>query len=472
MLMRETLRRSDAPYICYNQDDGIWRLPPTLLGTPVQSMYHYRLPESKCDLGCGMVSTIFRRATLKRFLRFMVVDHDVESDGHPLKELDPWKLKPIDWLLEEFVRANGYEWPATRNVQHVGEKSSLFFSADDRLSRRHSSGTPFKYFLHQQQQFWLAPTVEVSPPPQAREARRVYSCLRQNTETFPAILGQFRDQCEIFYRSVERPPLDSAAADNYVVVERANLAYVELSPSTVEDLQLRRVEHELTLIGCAAIAAALVIWNRRRVQRGLQPLGLCSTAICRSKEERVEAERRARTERRENQLVTKYKRELSLSGLGGTGLGYAPTAEPCKAEPARSIGTLVGMLGHEGGQPRGRSEIYCDGHASISAGRPPRPAAHPAADERLSGPSSLQEGGHRKGAGFTVRLPTEWRGSTPNLRGMELHGSKIVQLLPPPPSEGTTSLPASPGHRRRESCPEFESFANRVATGAAMSKVD
>ena len=45
---------------------------------------------------CGMVSLVFERATLRKFLDWMAVD-------------DRWMEKPIDWTLNDFVKAFGYQ---------------------------------------------------------------------------------------------------------------------------------------------------------------------------------------------------------------------------------------------------------------------------------------------------------------------------------------------------------------------------
>eukprot|EP01051_Picozoa_sp_SAG22_P025985 SAG22_NODE_7970_length_694_cov_0.996639_1_plen_128_part_10 len=41
-LMSEMLRRTDAPFLGFHQDDTTWAQPPELLGTPIQSLYHFR----------------------------------------------------------------------------------------------------------------------------------------------------------------------------------------------------------------------------------------------------------------------------------------------------------------------------------------------------------------------------------------------------------------------------------------------
>eukprot|EP01050_Picozoa_sp_SAG11_P013923 SAG11_NODE_1664_length_4496_cov_1.786218_2_plen_159_part_00 len=113
--MREVLRRSSTPYVAINQDDGVWEYAPEILGAPVQSLYHARRLQIQCDMPCGMVAMIFRRDVLRHFLMSIIEDK--------------WKLKFIDWLLEDFIQANDYEWPAVRTVRHVGLASTA--DADD-----------------------------------------------------------------------------------------------------------------------------------------------------------------------------------------------------------------------------------------------------------------------------------------------------------------------------------------------------
>ena len=152
VLMREVLARSSAPFVALQQDDGLWVAPPELLGTPLQSLYHYRHPEMECGLGCGVVATIFRRDVLKNFLRTIV------SNGS-------YKKKSLDWLLEDFAYnfADGYEWPATRSVRHLGGSA-----ARDSGSARRITAGPYQprpsHRVH-----------AVSPD----DRGKVYSCFRQ-----------------------------------------------------------------------------------------------------------------------------------------------------------------------------------------------------------------------------------------------------------------------------------------------------
>jgi hypothetical protein len=81
---------------------------------PITSLWSTR-DQSYCHgVGghCGMVSFVFERATLRKFLDWMAVD-------------DRWKEKPIDWTLNDFVKEFGYKMPVHRIVRHIGEIRSI-----------------------------------------------------------------------------------------------------------------------------------------------------------------------------------------------------------------------------------------------------------------------------------------------------------------------------------------------------------
>ena len=178
-LMRNLLERNpQAAYIGLHQDDAVWTQPPELLALAVQSLYHFRAggpiaandtqsglhggyAEFPCHLPCGLVSTVFRRDVLEQFLGAITT---------PSGSAEPWRFKPIDELLEDFVKANGLPWHATRSTQHLGSTSSYSFTkeADRKLPAPHS------------------------PPPGLGERHRVYSCARVP----PAMLDrQARKDC-------------------------------------------------------------------------------------------------------------------------------------------------------------------------------------------------------------------------------------------------------------------------------------
>ena len=189
-LMSELLTRSDAPYIGFHQDDAEWTQPPEILGAPIQSLYQFRpggpiaagdtqmgigikcitTGICNCALACGMVSMVFRRDVLQQFLGAI--------------KPGAWKLKPIDMLLNDFLTANGFEWPATRSVQHKGSTSSYIpkgFSSRDEL---------VKVAAHE---FRDAPPI--TPRPGREEWHKVYSCARAPPETVPTAAGRKACAC-------------------------------------------------------------------------------------------------------------------------------------------------------------------------------------------------------------------------------------------------------------------------------------
>eukprot|EP01043_Picozoa_sp_COSAG02_P058718 COSAG02_NODE_7355_length_3049_cov_4.730169_4_plen_308_part_00 len=177
-LMRHLLERNpQAAYIGLHQDDAVWTQPPELLASPVQSLYHFRAGgpiaasdtqsgiqgfSFLCHLPCGLVSTVFKRDVLEQFLGTIT-----KSSG----SAEAWRLKPIDQLLEDFVRANGLPWHATRSTQHKGSTSSYSFTKDTDGRAR-----PL-----------------CNPPPSLGERHHVYSCERVP----PAMLDwRAREFCE------------------------------------------------------------------------------------------------------------------------------------------------------------------------------------------------------------------------------------------------------------------------------------
>ena len=164
-LMRNLLERNpQAAYIGLHQDDAVWTQPPELLALPVQSLYHFRAGGPiavndtqsgrqgnayifPCHLPCGLVSTVFKRDVLEQFLG--VITKSSSS-------AEAWRFKPIDQLLEDFVKANGLPWHATRSTQHRGSTSSYSFTKE--TDRRDPSPH--------------------SPPPSLGERHHVYSCER------------------------------------------------------------------------------------------------------------------------------------------------------------------------------------------------------------------------------------------------------------------------------------------------------
>ena len=102
-LMETMLRTTNADFVVFNQDDGEWIGPYPSPLEPITSLW------STCD---GMVSFVFERATLRKFLDWMAVD-------------DRWKEKPIDWTLNDFVKEFGYKIPVHRIVRHIGKIRSI-----------------------------------------------------------------------------------------------------------------------------------------------------------------------------------------------------------------------------------------------------------------------------------------------------------------------------------------------------------
>jgi hypothetical protein len=190
-LMREVLKQSDAPYLIFNQDDAEWTYRPELLGLPIQSLYHFRpggpiavddnqrgkvdcdpelSPACSCTLGCGMVSMVFRRDVLKHFLRSI-------APG-------VWKLKAIDMLLGDFLRSHGYEWPATRSVQHKGSNSSYVLN-NTYMESLKVGGKWTSAFGRETRA--MPPK---SPRPSRDERHRIYSCDRPPLNRVPEMARQ------------------------------------------------------------------------------------------------------------------------------------------------------------------------------------------------------------------------------------------------------------------------------------------
>eukprot|EP01051_Picozoa_sp_SAG22_P015136 SAG22_NODE_1938_length_3288_cov_2.551270_2_plen_349_part_00 len=186
-LMSELLRRTDAPFLGFHQDDATWTQRPELLGTPIQSLYQFRpggplgtgdvqlgrglwckeAQVCNCALGCGLVSMVFRRDLLQMFLGAII------NQG-------AWKLKPIDQLLDDFLNANGFEWPATRSVQHKGTMSSYVISAEYLASLKEEGN---KVGAAWRSEFREPPPL--SPRPGLLERHRIYSCARAPREYLP-----------------------------------------------------------------------------------------------------------------------------------------------------------------------------------------------------------------------------------------------------------------------------------------------
>ena len=102
-LMETMLRTTNADFVVFNQDDGEWIGPYPSPLEPITSLWSTR---------DGMVSFVFERATLRKFLDWMAVD-------------DRWKEKPIDWTLNDFVKEFGYKMPVHRIVRHIGKIRSI-----------------------------------------------------------------------------------------------------------------------------------------------------------------------------------------------------------------------------------------------------------------------------------------------------------------------------------------------------------
>lgn len=115
-LMETLLRTTDAAHIGVNQDDGEWTgALPSTIDAPITSLWTGGRRVEDChDPGghCGMVSFVFERATLRKFLNWMAVD-------------DRWMEKPIDWTLNDFVKEFGYKMPVHRMVEHIGKIRSI-----------------------------------------------------------------------------------------------------------------------------------------------------------------------------------------------------------------------------------------------------------------------------------------------------------------------------------------------------------
>ena len=78
-------------------------------------------PGLHSGLPCGLVATVFRRDVLRNFL-IGIANRPRRTPGGGGGDSDgwvtPWRVRPIDWLLEEFVLASAHDWPATWSV-HV-----------------------------------------------------------------------------------------------------------------------------------------------------------------------------------------------------------------------------------------------------------------------------------------------------------------------------------------------------------------
>ena len=114
--METLLRSTNADFVVFNQDDGEWTgALPSTIDAPITSLWTGGRRVEDChDPGghCGMVSFVFERATLRKFLNWMAVD-------------DRWMEKPIDWTLNDFVKEFGYKMPVHRMVEHIGKIRSI-----------------------------------------------------------------------------------------------------------------------------------------------------------------------------------------------------------------------------------------------------------------------------------------------------------------------------------------------------------
>jgi hypothetical protein len=128
-LLQYVLDHTDARYIGFNQDDGKWTRSLVLPSTPLTSLWSLGQLKDCHDPGghCGLVSMVFQRETLRDFLEWM----------EPL-----WKEKPIDWTLNDFVKARGLRMPVQKIVRHLGTQSSFAEAPGTSFRPELSNGAP------------------------------------------------------------------------------------------------------------------------------------------------------------------------------------------------------------------------------------------------------------------------------------------------------------------------------------------